>query len=56
MSRLHHDFAILAHSHREHREAVALYRRLNANSLVAEVNMGGEMVRSVLRQVDASVP
>jgi phage terminase large subunit-like protein len=36
--------------------AVALYRRLNANSLVAEVNMGGEMVRSVLRQVDNSVP
>jgi phage terminase large subunit-like protein len=36
--------------------AVALYRRLNANSLVAEVNMGGEMVRSVLRQVDPSVP
>jgi phage terminase large subunit-like protein len=34
----------------------ALYRRLNANSLVAEVNMGGEMVRSVLRQVDGSVP
>jgi phage terminase large subunit-like protein len=37
-------------------KAVALYRRLNANALVAEINMGGEMVRSVLRQVDASVP
>ena len=37
-------------------KAVALYHRLNANSLVAEVNMGGEMVRSVLRQVDPSVP
>jgi len=37
-------------------KAVALYRRLNANSLVAEVNMGGEMVRTVLREVDASVP
>jgi phage terminase large subunit-like protein len=36
--------------------AVALYRRLNANALVAEINMGGEMVRSVLRQVDGSVP
>jgi phage terminase large subunit-like protein len=36
--------------------AIALYRRLNANSLVAEVNMGGEMVREVLRGVDASVP
>jgi phage terminase large subunit-like protein len=34
-------------------KAVALYRRLNANSLVAEVNMGGEMVRSVLRQSTA---
>jgi phage terminase large subunit-like protein len=37
-------------------KAVALYRRLNADSLVAEVNMGGEMVRSVLRQVDATAP
>jgi phage terminase large subunit-like protein len=37
-------------------KAVALYRRLNANSLVAEINMGSEMVRSVLRQVDGSVP
>jgi len=36
--------------------AVALYRRLNADSLVAEVNMGGEMVRAVLREVDSSVP
>jgi phage terminase large subunit-like protein len=37
-------------------KAVALYRRLQANTLVAEVNMGGEMVRAVLREVDASVP
>jgi phage terminase large subunit-like protein len=37
-------------------KAVALYRKLEADSLVAEVNMGGEMVRAVLRQVDASVP
>ena len=37
-------------------KAVALYRRLNADTLVAEVNMGGEMVRSVLREVDPSVP
>jgi phage terminase large subunit-like protein len=36
--------------------AVALYRRLNADTLVAEVNMGGEMVRAVLREVDAAVP
>lgn len=37
-------------------EAVALYRRLNADLLVAEVNMGGEMVRAVLREIDSSVP
>lgn len=37
-------------------KAVALYRRLNADTLVAEVNMGGEMVRAVLREVDSSVP
>ena len=30
--------------------AVAEYRRLRADTLVAEVNMGGEMVRAVLRQ------
>ena len=37
-------------------KAIALYRRLQADCVVAEVNMGGEMVRSVLREVDASVP
>jgi phage terminase large subunit-like protein len=37
-------------------KAVALYRRLQADSLVAEVNMGGEMVRAVVREVDSSVP
>jgi len=37
-------------------KAIGLYRRLEANSLVAEVNMGGEMVRAVLREVDRSVP
>lgn len=37
-------------------KAIALYRRLNADTLVAEINMGGEMVRSVLREVDPSVP
>jgi phage terminase large subunit-like protein len=36
--------------------AVALYRRLHADTLVAEVNMGGEMVRAVLREVDGTVP
>src|SRR5581483_10800524 len=37
-------------------KAVALYKRLGADTLVAEVNMGGEMVRQVLRQVDSTVP
>lgn len=36
--------------------AIALYHRLKADTLVAEVNMGGDMVRAVLRQVDAGVP
>ena len=34
-------------------KAIAVYRRLAADTLVAEVNQGGEMVRAVLRQVDA---
>ena len=37
-------------------KAVAVYRRLAADTLVAEVNQGGDMVREVLRQVDAHVP
>lgn len=37
-------------------KAIALWRRLEADSLVAEVNQGGEMVRSVINEVDASVP
>ena len=36
--------------------AVALYHRRKADSLVAEVNMGGDMVRAVIQQVDANVP
>ncbi|KQP29433.1 terminase family protein [Methylobacterium sp. Leaf100] len=36
--------------------ALALYHRLDADSLVVEVNQGGEMVTAVLGQVDASVP
>ena len=36
-------------------KAVALYRRLKADALVAEVNLGGDMVRAVLQQVDATV-
>jgi phage terminase large subunit-like protein len=37
-------------------QAVALYRRLQADALVAEVNQGGEMVAAVLRVVDPAVP
>ncbi len=36
--------------------AIALYRRHQADALVAEVNQGGDMVGAVLRNVDASVP
>jgi len=36
--------------------AVALYRRLEADAIVAEVNQGGDMVRAVLKQVDGAVP
>ncbi len=36
--------------------AVALYRRLEADAIVAEVNQGGDMVRAVLSQVDRAVP
>ena len=37
-------------------QAVALYRRLEADALVAEVNQGGDMVAAVLRVVDPRVP
>jgi phage terminase large subunit-like protein len=37
-------------------KAIALWRRLEADALVAEVNQGGDMVRAVIRQADASVP
>ena len=37
-------------------KAIALYRRHKADALVAEVNQGGDMVRAVLRQVDAAAP
>ena len=36
--------------------AVALYHRLSADRVVAEVNQGGEMVRAVIAEVDPSVP
>ena len=36
--------------------AIALYRRLGADALVAEINQGGDMVAAVMREVDANVP
>jgi phage terminase large subunit-like protein len=38
------------------RRAIGLWHRLSADALVAEVNHGGEMVRTVIGQADASVP
>ncbi len=37
-------------------KAIALWQRVEADGLIAEVNQGGEMVRAVIHQVDASVP
>jgi len=37
-------------------KAVALYRRLAADAIVAEVNQGGDMVRSVLKAIDPALP
>jgi phage terminase large subunit-like protein len=37
-------------------KAIALWRRLQADALVVEVNQGGEMVRAVINEVDAAVP
>lgn len=36
--------------------AVALFRDLEADCIVAEVNQGGDMVAAVIRNVDATVP
>ena len=33
------------------RKAVDLYRHFNANAIVAEVNQGGDMVETLIRQV-----
>jgi phage terminase large subunit-like protein len=38
------------------RKAIALWRRHEADCLVVEVNQGGDMVRAVMREADASVP
>ena len=37
-------------------KAIALWRRLHADALVAEVNFGGDMVRAVIGAADRSVP
>ncbi|MGH7092598.1 MAG: ATP-binding protein, partial [Stellaceae bacterium] len=37
-------------------KAIALWRQLSADALVAEINFGGDMVREVIREADASVP
>jgi phage terminase large subunit-like protein len=36
--------------------ALALWRRLQADALVVEVNQGGDMVAAVIREIDAGVP
>jgi phage terminase large subunit-like protein len=36
--------------------AVRAYRRYQADRVVAEVNQGGELVETVIRQIDATVP
>ncbi len=38
------------------RKAIALWRRLEADALIVEVNQGGDMVRAVMGDVDGSVP
>jgi phage terminase large subunit-like protein len=38
------------------RAAIALYHKLSADALVAEVNQGGEMVRTVLNEADPCAP
>ena len=37
-------------------KAIALWRRLEADALVAEMNYGGDMVRAVIHEVDRNVP
>lgn len=38
------------------RAAIALFEKLEADQLVAEVNQGGDMVEAVIREVDANAP
>jgi phage terminase large subunit-like protein len=37
-------------------KAIALWRRLEADALVVEVNQGGDMVRTVINGIEAGVP
>ncbi len=37
-------------------KAIALWRRLQADALVVEINQGGDMVRAVIAQADPCVP
>jgi len=37
-------------------KAIALWRRLEADALLVEVNQGGDMVKAVIREADATVP
>jgi phage terminase large subunit-like protein len=37
-------------------KAIALWRRLEADALIAEVNQGGDMVRAVIAEADRTVP
>jgi len=37
-------------------KAIALWRRLQADALVAEINQGGDMVRAVIAEQDRNVP
>ncbi len=38
------------------KKAVSAYHRWSADSVVAEVNQGGDMVETILRSIDASLP
>lgn len=38
------------------RAAIALYHKLSADALIAEVNQGGDMVRAVLQEADEAAP
>lgn len=38
------------------RQAIALFHRLQADALIAEVNQGGEMVSTILHEVDPDIP